>query len=136
MTSSLFRSTKKKEHSISIEAMESLAYRWHCLHKYSRANGLLLCRALNIQLLQKSLVIARIRKKTNYYIKRQKRKSDLEIQLSLYDHLPAITIETICKNVSGHDSLLKAWSCPRAGPRKRNIKYSGLSKCITMVNVF
>ena len=40
--------------------------------------------------------------------KDREKKSDFEIHISLYDHAPVITFETICKNVSQTDLLVRS----------------------------
>ena len=47
-------------------------------------------------------------KKMTILLKDKEKKSDIEIQLSLYDHIMAITIEAICKNVSGNNLVLRS----------------------------
>jgi hypothetical protein len=60
------------------------------------------------------------------------RKLDVEIQISLYDHLEAITFEAICKNVSGHDLIINSIEPIRVIKNEEGIlNMPGVSKCIT-----
>src|SRR5262245_28952492 len=55
-----------------------------------------------------------------------------EIQLSLYDHLAAVTIEAICKNVSAHDIVIHSLEPIRVIKTEGGISnVPGVSKCIT-----
>ena len=57
---------------------------------------------------------------------------NFEIQLSLYDHLEAITIEAICKNVSGRNLLINSLEPLRVIKGEGGIlNVPGVSKCIT-----
>src|SRR5262245_12264477 len=59
-------------------------------------------------------------------------KLDFEIQLSLYDHLEAVTIEAICKNVSAHDIVMSSLEPIRVIKTEGGIaQVPGASKCIT-----
>ncbi|MGH2647954.1 MAG: hypothetical protein ACRDE8_10320, partial [Ginsengibacter sp.] len=60
------------------------------------------------------------------------KKLDFEIQLSLYDQLEAITIETICKNISDHDLVINSLEPIRVIKDEGGIlSFPGVSKCIT-----
>ncbi|MFI5187920.1 MAG: alpha-galactosidase [Chitinophagales bacterium] len=60
------------------------------------------------------------------------KKFDLEIQLSLYDQLQAITVEAICKNISGHDFVINSLEPLRVIKDEGGIlNIPGVSKCIT-----
>jgi melibiase-like protein len=57
---------------------------------------------------------------------------DFEIQLALYDELAAITIETICKNVSGTDIFMNSLEPLRVIKSEGGIlNLPGVSKCLT-----
>ncbi|MDP4265402.1 MAG: alpha-galactosidase [Bacteroidota bacterium] len=71
-------------------------------------------------------------KKLMIFSKDKEKKSDIEIQLSLYDHSPAITIETICKNVSGQDLVINSLEPVRVLNHEGGaLNVPGVSKCIT-----
>ena len=71
-------------------------------------------------------------KKLIVHSKDKERKSDLEIHLSLYDNLQAITIETICKNVSHQDLIIHSVEPIRVIKSEGGIlNVPGVSKCIT-----
>ncbi len=71
-------------------------------------------------------------KKLIVHSKDKEKKSDLEIQLSLSDNLQAITIETICKNVSDHDLVIHSLEPIRVIKSEGGIlNVPGVSKCIT-----
>jgi hypothetical protein len=60
------------------------------------------------------------------------RKLDFEIQLSLYDHLEAITIEVICKNVSDSDLVINSMEPLRVIKNEGGIlNVPDVSKCIS-----
>jgi len=57
---------------------------------------------------------------------------DFEIQLALYDELAAITVEAICKNVSGTDIFINSLEPLRVIKSEGGIlNLSGVSKCLT-----
>jgi hypothetical protein len=59
-------------------------------------------------------------------------KLNFEIQISLYDQLEAITIETVCKNVSKHDLVINSLEPIRVIKNEGGIfNVPGVSKCIT-----
>ncbi len=71
-------------------------------------------------------------KKLIVHSKDKEKKSDLEIHLSLYDNLQAITIETICKNVSHQDLIIHSVEPIRVIKSEGGIfNVPGVSKCIT-----
>lgn len=71
-------------------------------------------------------------KKIVVIAKDREKKSDFEIQILLYDHSPAIAIETICKNVSGHDLVIKSLEPVRVlGNEGGAMNFPGVLKCIT-----
>ena len=60
------------------------------------------------------------------------KKTDFEIHLSLYDNLEAITIETICKNVSDNDLIINSLEPLRVIKNEGGIlNVPGVLKCIT-----
>jgi len=60
------------------------------------------------------------------------KKLDIEIQLSLYDHLETTTIEVICKNVSDLDLVINSIEPLRVIKNEGAIlSVPGVSKCIT-----
>jgi len=60
------------------------------------------------------------------------KKSDLEIQLSLYDQLETITVEAICRNVSDHDIVINSIEPLRVIKNESGmLNVPGISKCIT-----
>jgi len=64
--------------------------------------------------------------------KDKNKKSDLEIQLSLYDGLETITVEVICKNVSDHDTVIDSIEPLRAIKNEDGmLNVPGVLKCIT-----
>jgi hypothetical protein len=66
------------------------------------------------------------------FSKDREKKLDFEIQLSLYDHSEAITIESICKNVSGDDLVINSIEPLRVIKNEGGIlNMPGVSKCIT-----
>ena len=71
-------------------------------------------------------------KKLIVFSKDREKKADFEIQLSLYDHTPVITIEAICKNVSGQDLVINSIEPVRAlGDEGGVLHVPGVSRCIT-----
>ncbi|HSD62542.1 MAG TPA: alpha-galactosidase, partial [Ignavibacteriaceae bacterium] len=59
-------------------------------------------------------------------------KLDFEIYLSLYEQLQAVTIEAICKNVSGHDVVINSLEPVRVIKDKGGmLNIPGVAKCIT-----
>jgi len=59
-------------------------------------------------------------------------KLNIEIQISLYDQLEAITIEAACKNVSKHDLIINSLEPIRVIKNEGGIfSVPGVSKCIT-----
>jgi hypothetical protein len=66
------------------------------------------------------------------FSKDRDKKLNIEIQLSLYDHLEAITIEAICKNVSGHDLVINSLEPIRVIKNEEGmLSVPDVSKCIT-----
>lgn len=64
--------------------------------------------------------------------KDRNKRTDLEIHVSLYDHAEAITIEAICKNVSGRDIVVHSIEPFRAIKNEGGImNVPGVSKCLT-----
>ena len=64
--------------------------------------------------------------------KDKNKKSDLEIQLSLYDQFEIITAEVICKNVSRHDIDVRSIEPFRIIKDEGGVlNVPGVSKCIT-----
>jgi hypothetical protein len=60
------------------------------------------------------------------------RKFDIETRLSLYDHLEAVTIEAICRNVSGHDLVIQSLEPLRVIKNEGGtLSVPGVTKCIT-----
>ena len=71
-------------------------------------------------------------KKMTILLKDKEKRSDVEIQLSLYDHIMAITIEAICKNVSGNNLVLRSIEPFRVIKNEGGVlNWPGVSKCIT-----
>jgi hypothetical protein len=61
-----------------------------------------------------------------------KNNLDFEIRLSLYDHLEAVTVEAICKNVSKHDLVINSLEPIRVIKDEGGMLHiPGVSKCIT-----
>ena len=66
------------------------------------------------------------------YSKDPEGRSDLETQISLYDQLEAVTAETICRNVAGHDLVLHSLEPLRVlGGEGATLRVPAVSKCIT-----
>ena len=66
------------------------------------------------------------------FSKDREKELDFEIQLSLYDDLEALTIEAICKNVSGDDLLINSIEPLRVIKNEGGVlNVPGVSKCIT-----
>jgi hypothetical protein len=71
-------------------------------------------------------------KKLIIYAKDTSKKTDLEIQLSLYDHIEAVIVEVICKNVSGSDLIINSLEPLRIIKDEGGIlNVPSVSKCIT-----
>jgi hypothetical protein len=61
-----------------------------------------------------------------------KNRLDLEIHLCLYNHLPAVFIESFCKNTSGKDIQLSSLEPVRALKAENGSLYKpGVTKCLT-----
>jgi hypothetical protein len=59
-------------------------------------------------------------------------EADLEVHFDLYDHLPAVTIETFCKNVSGGDLVVHSLEPLRAIKTEGGVLHvPGVARCIT-----
>jgi len=59
-------------------------------------------------------------------------EADLELRVSLYDDVPAIAIEALCRNVSGRDLVIHSLEPVRAVERERGVLHTaGVSKCLT-----
>jgi hypothetical protein len=64
--------------------------------------------------------------------KSRNKKADVEIQVSLYDSEPAVTVEIICKNVSNQDILIKTIEPLRLVKNEGGeLNLPGTSKCVT-----
>jgi len=71
-------------------------------------------------------------KKLIIHSKSKNKKTDVQIHFSLYDHLQAITVEVICKNVSKEDLLIKGIEPVRLIKSEGGtFNMPGISKCIT-----
>ena len=71
-------------------------------------------------------------KKLLVFSEDREKKADFEIQISLYDHLPVITFETIYKNVSGQEQFIKSIEPIRVlNSEGGMLNLPGVTKCIT-----
>ena len=71
-------------------------------------------------------------KKLIIFARDREKKYDVEIHLSLYDHTPALTIEIICKNVSGKNLVIKSLEPVHVvSDEGGTLNVPGVLKCIT-----
>lgn len=66
------------------------------------------------------------------HAKDKKKKLNLEIHLSLYDNLPAVVVETVCKNVSAQNQIIRSIEPIRVLKTENGtLSVPSVSKCIT-----
>ncbi|HEX5150404.1 MAG TPA: glycoside hydrolase family 36 protein [Parafilimonas sp.] len=71
-------------------------------------------------------------KRLSVFSKDKNKTADIEIRASLYDQSTTIMFEAICKNVSGHDLIIRSIEPLRViGQEGGILSMPGVSKCIT-----